>query len=187
MVESRKLITATLLGVVVFLIKGPLLAPYADFLLIFEALMVGLGFAILGRGGATYVELVNGLLLTVYEAVTVPALAPFVLPLALLFGILIDVFGSLLKARVAGEVRPKMLAAAVTISSGITGVLAYYATLPALISLNFMPNNPSTDFEIGLVIIVIGVVEGLAGGLLAARIWERNLKARFKSVQPSVS
>ncbi len=182
MVRSRTLATATLLGVVVFLIKGPLLAPYADFLVIFEAILVGVGFALLGRGGATYVEAVNGLLLTVYEATTVPPLAPFVLPLALLFGVLIDGVGTLLKVREGGEVRAKKLALAVMISSALTGTVAYFATLPALISLKFLPNDPSTDLMIGLVIIMIGVAEGAAGGYLAARIWEKNLKARFRSV-----
>lgn len=181
--DSRKLATATLLGVIVFLIKGPLLAPYADFLLIFEALLVGLGFALLGRGGATFVELVNGILLTGYEAITVPALAPFVLPLALLFGVLIDLAGTYLHVREGAVVRGRRLAAAVTISAAVTGTVAYFATLSALISLGFLPNDPTTDLVLGVTIVVIGVAEGAAGGYLAARTWERNLKSRFASVQ----
>jgi len=181
------LATATLLGVIVFLIKGPLLAPYADFLLIFEALLVGLGFAILGRGGATYVELVNGILLTVYEAITVPILAPFVLPLALLFGVLVDLTGWSLRAREGTAVSGKRLAAAVTISSAVTGTVAYFATLSALVSLGFLPNDPSMDLILGLTIVVIGVIEGAAGGYLAARTWERNLKRRFVPVQAQVA
>lgn len=177
--DSRKLATATLLGVIVFLIKGPLLAPYADFLLIFEALLVGLGFALLGKGGGTYVELVNGILLTAYEAVTVPALAPFVLPLALLFGILVDAAGTWLHARSNGVVSGLRLAAAVTVSSAVTGTVAYFGTVSVLVSLGFLPNDPTMDLVYGLVIIVIGVAEGAAGGVLAARVWERNLKRRF--------
>lgn len=181
--ESRKLATATLLGVIVFLIKGPLLAPYADFLLIFEAILVGLGFALLGRGGATFVELVNGILLTAYEAIAVPALAPFVLPLALLFGILVDLLGVSLHVREGSAVSGWRLAAAVTVSSAVTGVVAYFATLSALVSLGFLPNDPSTDLILGLTVVVIGVAEGAAGGYLAARIWERNLKGRFATSQ----
>ena len=172
-----------MLGVLVFLIKGPLLAPYTDFLVILEAILVGLGFAILGRGGATFVELVNGVLLTVYEASTFPALAPFVLPLALIFGAFVDVAGTLLRARAGTEVRPRRLATAVTLSSAVTGIIAYFATVPTLISLGLIPED--MVLILGLVVIVIGVVEGAAGGYLAARIWERNLKARFNSVQSS--
>ena len=185
--DARKLTTATLLGVIVFLIKGPLLAPYADFLLIFEAMLAGLGFALLGRGGATFVEVVNGLLLTAYEAITVPPLAPFVFPLALLFGVLIDGTGVALRVRNGSLLSAKRLAAGVTISSAVTGTVAYFITLSALISLGFLPNDPTADVQLGLAVILIGVVEGAAGGYLAARIWERNLKRRFSvaaTVQP---
>lgn len=185
--RTRNLITATMLGVLVFLIKGPLLAPYADFLIIFEAILISIGYALLGRGGATYVELVNGILLTVYLGVTTPQLAPFVLPLALLYGALTDVIASLMKAKVGADVKTKRLAIAVTISSAITGLVAYIVTVPALISLNYIPNNASMDLIFGIVIIVVGVVEGAAGGFLAARIWERNLKARFGTLPPAPS
>jgi hypothetical protein len=182
--DARKLTTATLLGVIIFLIKGPLLAPYADFLIIFEAMLAGLGFALLGRGGATFVEVVNGLLLTAYEAITFPPLAPFVFPLALLFGIVIDAAGVTLGVRNESGLSAKRLAAAVTISSAVTGIVAYFITLSALISLGFLPNDPSADIQLGLAVIMIGVAEGAAGGYLAARIWERNLKQRF-SIAPT--
>ena len=185
--DSRKLATATLLGVIIFLIKGPLLAPYADFLLIFEAFLVGLGFALLGRGGGTFVEVVNGALLTVYTAVTTPALAPFVFPLAILFGVLIDLTGSWFHARVGSEVNGKKLAAAITVSSALTGIVAYVTTVSVLVSLQFLPSDPTMDLIYGLVIIAIGVAEGAAGGFLAARVWERNLKPRFSTVQPTVN
>jgi hypothetical protein len=185
--DSRKLATATLLGVIVFLIKGPLLAPYADFLLIFEALLVGLGYALLGRGGGTFVEVVNGSLLTVYTAISTPALAPFVFPLAILFGVLIDLTGTWFHARTSNEVNGKRLAAAVTVSSAVTGIVAYVATVSVLVSLQFLPSDPTMDLVYGLVIILIGVAEGAAGGFLAARVWDRNLKRRFSSVQPPVN
>jgi hypothetical protein len=185
--DSRKLATATLLGVIIFLIKGPLLAPYADFLLIFEAFLVGLGYALLGRGGGTFVEVVNGALLTVYTAVSTPPLAPFVFPLAILFGVLIDLTGSWFHARVGTEVSGRRLAAAVTLSSALTGVIAYFASVSVLVSLQFLPNDPTMDLIYGAIIIVVGIAEGAAGGFLAARVWERNLKRRFSSVQPAVN
>lgn len=182
--ESRKLATATLLGVIVFLIKGPLLAPYADFLLVFEAFLVGLGFALLGRGGGTFVEIVNGALLTIYTAVATPPLAIFVLPLAILFGVLVDLTGSFFGARAGTDVNGRRLAAAVTVSSALTGIVAYVATVSVLVSLQFLPSDPTTDLFYGAVIIIIGIAEGAAGGFLAARVWERNLKHRFSPLQP---
>ena len=168
-----------------FLIKGPLLAPYADFLLVFEAFLVALGFAVMGRGGATFVELVNGVLLTAYTAIVTPPLAVFVLPLALLFGGLVDLTGSWFHARSASEVHGRRLAAAVTASSALTGIVAYFATVSLLVSLQFLPNDPATDLLYGAIIVAVGIAEGAAGGLLAARVWEHNLKRRFSSFQPA--
>src|SRR2546430_8725954 len=79
----------------IFLVKGFLPSPTADFLVVFEALLVGLSFLILGRGGATYVELVNGLLQTPVKL----SLAPFSLLLALFFGVQVDAYASLLRVR----------------------------------------------------------------------------------------
>src|SRR5256712_13625542 len=103
----------------IFLVKGFLPSPTADFLVVFEALLVGLSFLILGRGGATYVELVNGLLQTPVKL----SLAPFSLLLALFFGAQIDAYASLQRVR-NSEARLGGLAATLSLSSATTGALA---------------------------------------------------------------
>lgn len=153
----------------IFLLKGFLPSPTGDLLVVFESILVGLGFAILGRGGATYVEAVNGLLLTFVKL----SFAPFSLLLALLFGVQVDVIASLLKAK-NSEVRTGRLAATLTISTATTGLIAYYTTA---ILIRLVPS----DVSIALTILVFGVVSGGAGGYLAARIWNRNLRSRFQS------
>ena len=153
----------------IFLVKGFLPSPTADFLLVFEALLVGLSFLILGRGGATYVELVNGLLQTPVKL----SLAPFSILLALFFGVQVDVYASLLKVR-NSEARAGRLVATLSLSSATTGVVAYYAT--AVVE-KLVPS----DLSIGLTILIFGVVSGAAAGYLAARIWNGNLRSRFQS------
>ncbi len=67
-----------------------------------------------------------------------------------------------------------------TISTGVVGFVAYYVTAVAT---NLVPN----DFFLNLSILIFGVVSGAAGGYVAARIWNRNLKSRFQGqigVQP---
>ena len=64
--------------------------------------------------------------------------------------------------------------ASLTLASVVTGPVAYYATV---FLTNVLPNDPS----IYLTLVVFGIISGAVGGYLAARIWERNLKARFKS------
>jgi len=153
----------------IFLVKGFLPSPTADFLVVFEALLVGLSFLILGRGGATYVELVNGLLQTPVKL----SLAPFSILLALFFGVQVDVYASLLKVR-NSEARAGRLVATLSLSSATTGVVAYYAT--AVVE-KLVPS----DLSIGLTILIFGVVSGAAAGYLAARIWNGNLRSRFQS------
>ncbi len=148
--------------------KGFLPSPTADFLVIFEALLVGLSFLILGRGGATYVEMVNGILQT---PVKLP-LAPFSLLLALLFGAQVDAFASLLRVR-NSEAKAGRLVATLSLSSATTGVVAYYAT--AVVE-KLVPS----DLGIALTILVFGVASGAAAGYLAARIWNGNLRSRFQ-------
>src|SRR3989442_8379270 len=101
----------------IFLVKGFLPSPTADFLVVFEALLVGLSFLILGRGGATYVELVNGLLQT---PVTLQ-LAPFSTLLALFFAVQAQAYSSLLNAR-NSEAKARRLVATLALSSAPTAV-----------------------------------------------------------------
>ena len=152
----------------IFLVKGFLPSPTADFLVIFEALLVGLSFLILGRGGATYVELVNGILQTPVKL----SLAPFSLLLALLFGVQVDALASLLRVR-NSEAKAGRLVATLSLSSATTGVVAYYAT--AVVE-KLVPS----DISIALTILIFGVVSGAAAGYLAARIWNGNLRSRFQ-------
>ena len=152
----------------IFLVKGFLPSPTADFLVIFEALLVGLSFLILGRGGATYVELVNGILQTPVKL----SLAPFSLLLALLFGAQVDALASLLRVR-NSEAKAGRLVATLSLSSATTGVVAYYAT--AVVE-KLVPS----DLSIALTILIFGVVSGAAAGYLAARIWNGNLRSRFQ-------
>ncbi len=178
MVDSRKLITATLFGVVIAVLKGPFQPPYADFLIIVEAPILGLSFLLLGRGGATYTEVVNGLLQSGVKA----SFFPLSLVVAVLYGVLVDVLGTAFRAREGEHTSSKSMVATLGIASIITGVLAAYTS----ITLGIIPYNPSLLYIVYIPIVIWGILSGALGGFISARIWERNLKAGFKSVQPPV-
>ena len=169
--DTRRIALASLFGAVIFLVKGFLPAPTSDYLIVIEAFLVGLGYILLGRFGATYVELVNGLLLTAVKI----SFAPFSLLLALLFGIMVDGLSSALKVKRGREVIAKRLAAALMISTGIVGLVAYFTTV---VVTHLIPDN-ATVTMISVSVLVFGTVSGAAAGWLAARIWNRNLMARF--------
>lgn len=169
--DTRKLATATLFGVAIAVVKGPFQPPYADFLIIIEAPILGLCFLLLGKGGATYTEVINGILQSVVKA----SFFPFSLVIALLYGVQVDLFCSVFRAKQGSSASSKRMVAALSLSSIITGVLAAYTS----IALGVVPYDPSLLVYVYVPIVIWGVLSGAAGGFLAARIWDRNLKERF--------
>jgi hypothetical protein len=105
------------------------------------------------------------------------AFGPFALGVALFYGILIDLFSTLFKVTSEGKVHTTRLVASLSVSTIITGLTATYA----FITLGFGTTAPFVD--VYLPVLVVGALSGTIGGLLAARIWGRNLKHRFNSVQ----
>jgi uncharacterized membrane protein len=173
--ETRKLVTATLFGVIIAVVKGPFQPPYADFLIIVEAPILGLSFLLLGRGGATYTEMTNGLLQSVIKA----NFFPFSLVIALLYGLLVDLLGTAFKARIGDRSSSRRMVATLGLASIITGLLAAYTS----ITLGIIPYNPSLIYVVYIPIVVWGIFSGALGGYISDRVWEKNLKPRFKSVQ----
>jgi uncharacterized membrane protein len=124
---------------------------------------------IVGRWGATYIELVNGII----ETLVKPGFAPFSLLLALLFGVQVDVLSRALRVKEGGKVRTARMVTVMTISTGTTGVISYYTTV---IVTQILPDQ----LAIALTILIFGVASGAGGGYFAARVWNRNLRARFQ-------
>jgi hypothetical protein len=169
--DVRKLITATLFGVVITVVKGPFQPPYADLLVIVEAPIVGLSFLLLGRGGATYTEFINGLLQSIFKA----SFFPLSLLAAIFYGAQVDIYSWLFHARSDGKASAKRMFASLGLASSTTGVLAAYIS----ITTGLVPYTPSLFTVVYVPIIIWGVLSGAVGGALSARIWERNLRARF--------
>jgi len=173
LVNSKKLITATLFGVLIGVVYGALPFEIGDSLIVFEAIILSLSYILLGPGGATYTGLINGLVETPLQL----AYGPFAFGVALLYGVLVDVFSTLFRASSEGQVHTKRLVASLSVSTVITGLVATFA----FITLGFGTTAPFVD--VYLPVLVVGALSGTIGGLLAARIWDHNLKHRFASVQ----
>jgi len=167
--RSRRLALASLFGALIFLVMGFVQAPTSDYLIIFEAFFLSLSYLVIEKGGATYVGIVAGLLITLAK----PSFFPLDLVFAILFGLMVDVLGALFRAKQGTEAKTKRLVLVMTISTGFVGLLAYYITAVAT---NLVPN----DFFLDLTVLLFGVASGAAGGYLGVRIWNRNLKALFK-------
>lgn len=143
-------------GVAIAVVKGPFQPPYADFLIIVEAPILGLSFLLLGRGGATYTEVINGLLQSTVKA----SFFPFSLVVAVLYGVQVDLFSGLLKANSGDKTSARRMFASLGLASSITGVVAAYAS----IYLGIVPFNQSLLTVVYIPIIIWGFSAALWAG-----------------------
>jgi hypothetical protein len=184
--DSRKLATATLFGVVIAVVKAPFTFPVTDYLIIVEVPILALSYLLLGRGGATYTGLVNGAL---QSAVKV-SFFPYDLLFGVSYGALVDFFGTVLRVRSNGKTSTTRLAVALGLASTVLGVSIAYVFLALNLSPGIDLSGYSTTKLLELVytpIVVWGIISGVFGGFLSARVWERNLRSRFKSVQAPIT
>ena len=161
---------ASVFGVLILGTNGFIPAPTSDYLIVFQAFLLCLSYLIVGRGGATYVGLVSGLLITAVKI----SFFPYDLVFSLMFGVMVDILASALHVKEAGRARTGRLTAAMTISTGVVGFTAYYVTAVSVLKL--VPNA----FILDLTVLIFGIASGAVGGAAAARLWNRNLAVRFQ-------
>jgi len=163
--SSRRLALATLFGVMIFAFKTVLPSPIDKAFVLFQALLLSMGYLFLGAPGATYISLVGGLLTALWRA----PFAPFTIAFALLYGFLIDAVSSIVKVRdVNNDVKDKRLIAAVTVSTVVVGLASFYTS----VVFEILPRN--SLLEMG--VLVAGVINGIIGGYLSVMIWKRIFK-----------
>jgi hypothetical protein len=174
--SARRIAIASLFGVLIWVVLGFLPAPTADFLIGVEALFLSLSFLVVGRGGATYVGAVSGLLITSVKL----SFFPLDLVLAILYGIMVDGLATAFQAKKDGLAKTPRLVGAVTISTAAVGLLAYFLYLtfysPAQTT---TPIGAEATFGIYVSILLFGVLSGAVAGYAASVLWNRNLKSRF--------
>lgn len=153
---------ATLFGVLIFIFKTVLPSPIDKAFVVIQAMLLSLGYLLLGAPGATYISLIGGLLTAFWRT----PLAPFTFTFALLYGLLIDALSLIFKARsVEGDVKQKNLIAAVTVSTMTVGLASYFTS----VIFKLLPRNPLLEMGI----LAAGVISGLTGGYLSIVIWKK--------------
>lgn len=168
-INSKRLATATMMGVAAFLSKAFLPSPIDKMLIMFEALALAMASLMLVKWGAIYASLIDGLLLSVFRA----WLLPFSLVFALVFGMLIDGSFQVLKISSSDELKTRRLMLALSTSAAITGLASMIVTT----AMGMMPIVP----VLYVAILVIGVGNGAVAGYLASMIWNKQIRHRFSS------
>jgi len=156
----------------ILVINGFIPAPTSDFLIVFQSLFLALSYLVVGRGGATYVGVVSGALITSVKL----GFFPVDLVFATMFGVFVDVLATQFHVQEDGRAKTLRLMACMMVSTGVVGLAAFYVSVIAFPSAFVgVPHDPVTD----LTILVFGVASGAIAGAIAARLWNRNLMARF--------
>ncbi|MGH9919450.1 MAG: hypothetical protein ACRD6W_11370 [Nitrososphaerales archaeon] len=170
--STRRIALGALFGVLILVINGFIPAPTSDFLIVFQSLFLALSYLVVGRGGASYVGVVSGLLITSVKV----SFFPVDLVFATMFGVLVDILATALSVQEDGRARSMRLMVCMMVSTGVVGLAAFYVSVIAFPRVfTAVPHDPITD----LTILVFGVVSGAIAGAIGARIWNRNLMARF--------
>jgi hypothetical protein len=160
---TRRITIATVFGVLVFASKILIPTPFDKMAVAPQALLLTLGFLLIGPLGATYVATVGGLLSAVWRA----PFAPFTMAFAVVYGLLIDGFCHATKVRASdGSVKKARLVGAVTLSTAIVGLSSYYVTVFVF---GVLPRNPLLEF----IILIAGTLNGLIAGYLTLLVWSR--------------
>ena len=166
--NSRRIALGSLFGVSILAIIGPFPSPTSDYLIGFQAFFLALSFLVVGRGGATYVGIVSGILITFVKI----SFFPLDLIFAIAFGVAVDGLCVALGAKEGPIARTWRLVTAMTISTTVVGFIAYYV---AVVLTGILPNEAGLDASV----LVFGIVSGALAGLAAARLWNRYLKSRI--------
>jgi hypothetical protein len=167
--RSRRIALVSLFAVIIFGSKVILPPPSDDAFVFVQVMLLLLSTFLMGAPGATYVSTLSGVL----KSLATGSFAPFTVGLAVMYGLMVDGFVLLLRARPkGGSVSYPRVMGAATLSTAIEGLLGYLITVPI-----FQLPVPS-GLLIDASILIGGTFSGVIGGWLAAFIWKRYLFPR---------
>ncbi|HVP23019.1 MAG TPA: hypothetical protein VMS77_03810 [Conexivisphaerales archaeon] len=175
--RSRRTALVSLFAVIIFISKSVFPPPSDDAFVFFQTMLLILSAFLMGPPGATYTSTLSGVL----KALVTGSFAPLTVALAVLYGLLIDGFVLLFRARPKGrDVSYARVVSAAAFSTSIEGTVGYVSSV--MILQLPIPN----DFVIDMSILAGGIISGLIGGWLAAFVWKRYLfpKPAEASVEP---
>ena len=164
--RSRRIALVSLFAVIIFLSKSILPPPSDDAFVFVQVTLLLLSAFLMGAPGATYVSTLGGVL----KSLTTGSFAPFTVGLAVLYGLMVDGFVVLFRARPKGRgvSYPRVVGAA-ALSTALEGLIGYFVTVP--IFQLAIPSNLVIDASI----LIGGTLSGIIGGWLAAFVWKRYL------------
>ena len=169
--KIERIFITSLFSAIIFVANFFVPPPVNSLLIVVQAVILALAALFVGKGGATYVGLVGGVL----SALSRPAFGPFTFAFTFLYGVLVDVFFYAFKAyAIKGNIDRNRVILAMTLSTALIGFASYYtiAVYPQLIQVTPVQWVPMMS----ALVIFVGVGSGISAGYAAWYLWNRYLK-----------
>ncbi len=132
--NTKRIALGSLFGVLILVFIGFVPAPSDDFLIGIQAFLLAISFLVVGRGGATYVGIVSGMLITLAK----PQFFPLDLIFAVSYGVMVDGLSQGFRVKDGPSARKWRLVGVMTISTAVVGFVAYYVSA---VMTNLVPNE----------------------------------------------
>ena len=163
----KRLFITALFSSIIFVANFFLPAPVNNLLIVVQAVVLALAALFVGRGGASYVGLVGGVL----SALSRPAFGPFTFVFTFMFGVLVDVFFLAFKvAAPEAKVDRNKAILAMALSTAIMALTTYY-------TFSILTNILPLDLMLAGMMLFLGVGSGITAGYAAAYLWNKYLQS----------
>jgi hypothetical protein len=162
--KITRLLIAAFFAAIIFITRLFVPPPISQLLVAVDAILLGLSSLFVKKFGASYVGLVSGVLM----GLLAPALLPFSIIFAFLYGVIVDASLFLFKVRATEEgVNRNRMMIAMAFATLLIAVISYYSTVFFLIPLNQM---------ISMLVVFFGPASGIAAGYATSYLWNKYLK-----------
>jgi hypothetical protein len=169
--KVKRLFITALFSSIIFVMNFFISPPISYLLIAAQAVILALATLFVGKGGATYVGLVGGVL----SSLSRPALGPFTFVFTFLYGVLVDTFFMAFNAYSSnvGANRNRVVLA-MTFSTAIIGFSSFYivAVYPKIVEITPMDLTPMMS----ILVIFVASGSGIAAGYAATYLWNKYLK-----------
>jgi len=169
--RAKRIFVTALFSSIIFVVNFFVPPPISNLLIVVQAVILALSALFVGKGGATYVGLIGGIL----SALSRPAFGPLTFLFTFLYGTLVDTFFIVFKAYSSGAgANRNRVILAMTLSTTIIGFVSYYAiaVYPGIIQLT----PPELTLMMSGLVIFVAAGSGISAGYASVYLWNKYLK-----------
>ena len=164
--RAKRLFITALFSSITFVINFFVPPPINNLVIVVQAILLALAMFFVGKGGATYVGLVGGVL----SALSRPAFGPFTFAFTFLYGLLVDATFMVLRVSTnEPTVDRKRVITAMAISTAVIALSTYY-------TFSLLTQILPIETMLAGMMLFLGAGSGVTAGYAATYLWNKYLK-----------